>query len=53
MAGAYDGVAPESIWLAEWDQHPNAEGHRLLADKLERVLRESPPELRDRIFSGS
>jgi hypothetical protein len=53
MAGAYDGVAPDSIWLAEWDQHPNAAGHRLLAGKLEQALRESPQELRGRIFSGS
>jgi hypothetical protein len=53
MEGAYDGVAPDSIWLAEWDQHPNAAGHRLLAGKLEQALRESPQELRGRIFSGS
>jgi D-alanyl-lipoteichoic acid acyltransferase DltB (MBOAT superfamily) len=53
MAGAYDGVAPESIWLAEWDQHPNAAGHRLLADKLEHALRESPPALRDKVFASA
>jgi hypothetical protein len=22
------------VWLAEWDRHPNAEGHRMLADGL-------------------
>ncbi len=32
-ADAYDGMDDvESLWVAEWDRHPNAQGHRLLAD---------------------
>ncbi|MGE0354941.1 MAG: hypothetical protein AB7Q69_17145, partial [Gemmatimonadales bacterium] len=30
---AYGSRAPESLILAEWDKHPNEEGHRLLADR--------------------
>ena len=34
-AHAYDGAANvESLWIAKWDRHPNAQGHRLLADAV-------------------
>ena len=35
----------ESIAVAPWDFHPNAEGHRLLAEELYRALQEMPDEL--------
>jgi hypothetical protein len=28
-----------SLWIAKWDRHPNAEGHRLLADRVYQELR--------------
>ncbi len=31
-----------SLWLTEWDHHPNAKGHKLLADRLyQEMLREN------------
>jgi hypothetical protein len=35
LTAAYDGVEDfPSIWIAPWDSHPNAEGHRMLAEEL-------------------
>jgi hypothetical protein len=34
LRSAYDGVDLQSLWIAPWDSHPNAEGHRLIAVKL-------------------
>ena len=34
----FKGQDIERLWLREWDQHPNALGHRLIADRLEEVL---------------
>jgi D-alanyl-lipoteichoic acid acyltransferase DltB (MBOAT superfamily) len=35
LRGAYAGVrSRKSLWIAKWDNHPNAEGHRLLAERL-------------------
>jgi D-alanyl-lipoteichoic acid acyltransferase DltB (MBOAT superfamily) len=32
---AYDGAADlNALWIARWDRHPNAEAHRMLAEKL-------------------
>jgi D-alanyl-lipoteichoic acid acyltransferase DltB (MBOAT superfamily) len=32
---AYDGVARlDELWAAPWDKHPNARGHRLLAEAI-------------------
>jgi D-alanyl-lipoteichoic acid acyltransferase DltB (MBOAT superfamily) len=39
LTHAYDSVEPRTLWIAPWDSHPNAEGHRLLADALCRALR--------------
>ena len=46
LASAYDGVGDRSsISVADYDSHPNAEGHRLLAKRLEAELRSTgfPP----------
>jgi hypothetical protein len=35
------GVYPapfKRLWIAEWDKHPNVEGHRLVAERLHEVL---------------
>ncbi len=34
LADAYKAHSREALWVAPWDHHPNAEGHRLIADKL-------------------
>ncbi len=53
MENAYAGSDLPSLYLAEWDQHPNAAGHRLLAADFERVLRASngvlPPDVLARV----
>jgi hypothetical protein len=39
VSAAYGGVdALETLWVARWDRHPNAQGHRMLADALYRAL---------------
>jgi hypothetical protein len=40
LAGAYDGYSTKQLALAEWDKHPNALAHRLLADRLYEILSE-------------
>jgi lysophospholipase L1-like esterase len=37
---ALQGEDAASLWVSPWDQHPNERGHRLVADALERELRE-------------
>ncbi len=39
LTHAYDSVDPRTLWIAPWDSHPNAEGHRLLADALYQSLK--------------
>jgi hypothetical protein len=35
MVNVYDSLPKMSlVWLAEWDHHPNAEGHRLIGEAL-------------------
>ncbi|MEO8198915.1 MAG: hypothetical protein ABI679_00205 [Gemmatimonadota bacterium] len=34
VRGIYDGHDPSTLLLASWDKHPNALGHRLIADRL-------------------
>ena len=39
LRGAYDGVADRtSLWVAPWDNHTNAAGRRLLAERLYGLL---------------
>jgi D-alanyl-lipoteichoic acid acyltransferase DltB (MBOAT superfamily) len=41
----FRGHAVESIRLAQWDLHPNAQAHRLLADRLYAELKRGGPAL--------
>ena len=42
LTGAYGDHLPAELWIEEDDVHPNALGHRLLADRLESLLRQRP-----------
>jgi hypothetical protein len=41
LTGVYDGYPREAIWIAEWDAHPNALGHRLVADRLWTLIQQN------------
>jgi hypothetical protein len=45
MSGVYDEHAIESIRVAEWDDHPNARGHEIVAERLYRELLAKDREL--------
>ena len=34
LSTVYAGSDRNTLWVAEWDAHPNAAGHRLVADRL-------------------
>jgi hypothetical protein len=34
LSDVYQGARREDLWIAEWDAHPNAAGHTLVAEKL-------------------
>lgn len=48
LDGVFKGEAIEKIRLAEWDDHPNAYGHQLIADRLFESMRSQ----RERIFAS-
>ena len=41
IRGVFDGRNPDSLRIASWDKHPNAIGHRMIADRLFADLREN------------
>ncbi len=45
LSGLYEGKDREALRLAEWDQHPNARGHALIAEELYSGLRQNETEL--------
>ena len=45
LTDAYDNQDLESLVVAYWDKHPNAKGHRLIAEDLYRKLREKEEEI--------
>jgi alginate O-acetyltransferase complex protein AlgI len=49
LADVYKGQDLAAIRLAEWDQHPNARAHRLIAARLYDLMEAE----RDRIFGGA
>jgi hypothetical protein len=40
LSDVYGNQDLRTLWLAEWDWHPNAKGHGLIADRLYEALRE-------------
>jgi hypothetical protein len=45
LADAYEGRDVASLVVAEWDKHPNARGHGLIAERLYQALREKSDEI--------
>lgn len=45
LSDAYDNQDLDSLVLAYWDKHPNAKGHRLIAEDLYRKLSERKNEI--------
>lgn len=45
LSGVYDGHDTAAIQVAEWDRHPNAIGHRLIARRLYELIRQSGMDL--------
>jgi hypothetical protein len=46
LTNVYVGSDRNSLWVAEWDAHPNARGHRLIANALYPLILEN----RDRLL---
>ncbi len=38
MEDVFQGADPESLIVAPWDWHPNAEGHRMISEELYRLI---------------
>ena len=38
VTDAYGEVDRKTLWVAAWDRHPNALGHRMIADALYRLI---------------
>jgi hypothetical protein len=47
MDDVYSGMNLRDLWLAEWDDHPNARGHQVIADRLYAELLQR----RERVFA--
>jgi len=45
LDGVYDGYDEHELQVAEWDRHPNALGHRLLAETLYREVHDRQEEI--------
>ncbi|NNE42809.1 MAG: hypothetical protein HKN12_01245, partial [Gemmatimonadetes bacterium] len=46
LTGIYGDESPDVLRVAPWDMHPNALGHRMLADGIEAALRDNVEALR-------
>ncbi len=42
MSGLWDEMAVDDLAIAPWDMHPNAEGHRMIAERLEEIMQSDP-----------
>ena len=49
LSDVYVGSDRQSLWVAEWDAHPNPAGHRLIANRLYALLEQN----RARLLHGS
>jgi D-alanyl-lipoteichoic acid acyltransferase DltB (MBOAT superfamily) len=45
LRGLYEGRDVDALRLAEWDYHPNAVGHALIAERIYEELRARPAEI--------
>jgi D-alanyl-lipoteichoic acid acyltransferase DltB (MBOAT superfamily) len=45
ISDVYRGHDPTTLRLAEWDEHPNAAGHRVIAERLHNAVRTRAGEL--------
>ena len=45
LSDVYDNQNREALRVAEWDWHPNAQGHRLLAERLYTALKTQANEI--------
>jgi hypothetical protein len=45
LQGVYDGESENSLWIAEWDAHPNALGHRLVGERIFALMRDVRPAI--------
>jgi hypothetical protein len=54
LKDVYGKTDLKSLWLARWDHHPNAEGHRLIADGLYNAIKSSPwfPSIIEQVRDG-
>jgi lysophospholipase L1-like esterase len=41
LSDVFEGHTAESLWRAEYDQHPNAKGHEVIADRLYKEMIEN------------
>jgi D-alanyl-lipoteichoic acid acyltransferase DltB (MBOAT superfamily) len=46
LSNWFENQKTQSLVQADWDKHPNAEGHKLIAQKLYEVLREEQKTIR-------
>ncbi len=46
LSDVYEGKDTSSLQLADWDRHPNAAGHALIAERVYGALRENEDRLR-------
>jgi D-alanyl-lipoteichoic acid acyltransferase DltB (MBOAT superfamily) len=42
LRDVYDGHQPDELYVAAWDDHPNAVAHKLIADRLYAVIKKEP-----------
>jgi len=49
LHGVYDGEDESSLWIAEWDAHPNVLGHRVVGDRLFELFKQSQQLLVSRL----
>jgi hypothetical protein len=45
LQGVYDREDEHSLWIAEWDAHPNALGHRLIGERIFALMRDARPAI--------
>jgi alginate O-acetyltransferase complex protein AlgI len=46
LDGIFLGENNRAMWLAPWDSHPSARGHRLIADRLYQVMLQNEKKLK-------